>query len=102
MEPLIICEQFISRFKFWLDEQVHDGMQHRHELFRHVRTETVTGRQRIYDLGWALSHEGVHTIITVSNNGYTLWINLRSLTKLEHLSRSSDAELTGTQQLILA
>ncbi len=92
MEPLVVCEQFVSRFKFWLDGQMQDGMQHRNELFRWLRAEKVAGRQRIYDLGWALSHEGVHTIITASKEHYTLWVNLRSLAKLESASTLSEAE----------
>jgi hypothetical protein len=86
MEPLVICEQLVSRFKFWQDGQIQDGVQHRNELFRSLRVETVAGRQRIYDLGWALSHEGVHTIITASKNHYTLWVSLRALAALESIS----------------
>ncbi|HEY9663266.1 MAG TPA: hypothetical protein V6C65_32875 [Allocoleopsis sp.] len=92
MEPLVICEQFVSRFKFWSDGQVQDGMQHRHELFRCLRAETVKGRQQIFDLAWALSHEGVHIIITASKEHYTLWVNLRSLAKLDSLSTLSELE----------
>ena len=92
MEPLVICEQFVSRFKFWSDGQVQDGMQHRNELFRCLRAETVKGRQQIFDLAWALSQEEVHTIITASKEYYTLWVNLRSLTKLESLSTLSELE----------
>jgi hypothetical protein len=94
MEPLLINETFISRFKFWLDGQVQDGMHHREELFRCFRTETQQGRQRIYDLGWALSHEGVHTVITASQHHYTLWVSLRSLETLEQASKFLDPNST--------
>lgn len=94
MEPLLICEKLVSRFKFWSDGQVQDGMQYRNELFRSLRVETVLGRQRIYDLGWALSHEGIHIILTASSSHYTLWVSLRSLAKLETVSNLNTPEPT--------
>ncbi|HEY9662917.1 MAG TPA: hypothetical protein V6C65_31115 [Allocoleopsis sp.] len=100
MEPLLIYEKFISRFKFWLDGQVQDGMQHRHELFRCLHIETLLGRQKIYDLSWALSHEGVHTVITVSKEHYTLWVNLRSLAKLERALNLINSKVPNTQDLV--
>lgn len=83
MEPLLICDKLVSRFKFWFDGQVQEGMQHRNELFHCLRTESVLGRQRIYDLSWSLSHKGAHTIITASKDHYTLWVSLRTLANVE-------------------
>ncbi|MBD2155627.1 hypothetical protein [Leptolyngbya sp. FACHB-16] len=99
MEPLLICETFVSRFKFWLDGQIHDGMQHRNELFRCLRKETVLGRQQVYDLSWALSHEGVHTVVTASKGHYTLWVSLRSLANLEGALDLSNPKLLTSQIL---
>ncbi|MBD2155629.1 hypothetical protein [Leptolyngbya sp. FACHB-16] len=97
MEPLLICETFVSRFKFWMDGQTHDGMQHRNELFRCLREETILGRQQVYDLSWALAQEGVHTVITASKGHYTLWVSLRSLAKLESVSSLSNVKLPANQ-----
>lgn len=102
MEPMLICEDFISRFKFWLDGQMQDGMHHRNELFRCLRTEKLLGRQKIYDLGWAIAQEGVHTVITASKDHYTLWVSLRSQASLEDVSNLTMPEPSKSSTSICA
>jgi hypothetical protein len=77
MEPLLINEKLVSRFNFWADGKLQNGMRCSNELFRQVRTFAFDQRQRVYSLGWALAERGIQVVITWSHQGYGLWACLR-------------------------
>ncbi|MBF2027642.1 MAG: hypothetical protein IGS48_12875 [Oscillatoriales cyanobacterium C42_A2020_001] len=78
MEPLLISENLVSFFKFWLDEQVHDGMRWGHELFHQYESFDKSQRQQAYSFAWALAERGVQVVITASQSNYRVWGSLRS------------------------
>lgn len=76
--PLLITEQMIVPFKFWLDGQLQDGMRCGADLFRHYQTFNSDRREQAYSLAWALAENGVQVAITVCNANYRLWLGLRA------------------------
>lgn len=79
METLLINEKFISQFKYWLDDQVQQGMRFRNDLFTQVAGFKNSQRREAFDLAWKLSQEREgQVIVTATNFHYTVWLNLRS------------------------
>ncbi|MGI0483958.1 hypothetical protein ACN4EK_00905 [Pantanalinema rosaneae CENA516] len=78
MEPLLISEDYVCFFKFWLDGQIQAGMRWEHKLFRHCRTFDKSHRQQVYSLAWALMEHQMQVVITASKTTYQVWISLDS------------------------
>jgi hypothetical protein len=99
METLLINEEFISQFKFWLDGQVQQGMTFRDDLFGYVAEFKNSQRHEAFDLTWKLSQEnGQQVVVTATRSHYRIWLNLRSTTELS----TSDSALDGQMQLLAA
>lgn len=79
LEPLLIKEDMILPFKFWMDSQIQQGMRLWSELFRYISRFDSHQRQQAFDLAWMLSQQGVRVVITTTNAEYTVWMSLRSL-----------------------
>jgi hypothetical protein len=82
METLLISEELVSQFKFWMDGKIQTGMRFRRELFRHVSKFKNHQRQEAFDLAWKLAQKDRGVIITASTFQYTVWVNLRSQDEL--------------------
>ena len=87
MQPLVVTEQQSSSyFKFWYDDNMHEGMRYRNELFRHFKTFGAHRRNHAYSLGCALAQQGIQAVITCvsdrntapADQRYVLWVSLRS------------------------
>ncbi|MBL1175283.1 hypothetical protein [Pantanalinema sp. GBBB05] len=76
MEPLLLSEDCVFFFKFWLDGQIQEGMRWGYKLFRHCRTFDKDHRQQVYTLAWALMEHEVPVVITASQFNYRVWISL--------------------------
>lgn len=76
MEPLLLSEDCVFFFKFWLDEQIQEGMRWGYKLFRHCRTFDKCHHQQVYALAWALMEHKVQVVITASQLNYQVWISL--------------------------
>jgi hypothetical protein len=78
MEPLLLSEDCVFFFKFWLDGHIQEGMRWGYKLFRHCRTFDKEHRQQVYALAWALMEHEVQVVITASRSHYQVWISLDS------------------------
>lgn len=76
--PPMISEQQMTLFKFYMDQTVQDGMTYRNDLYRLARQFTRDERLEAYRFGCELHGQGVLTLFSVSKQGYTVWISLRS------------------------
>lgn len=85
MKLLVISEQLISPFRFWLDGELQNGMRFQGELFRRFYVAESTNLESTYSLGVALRQERLQAIITYTgaektpSSCYTIWVNLRTL-----------------------
>jgi hypothetical protein len=92
METLLINEEFISQFKFWLDGHVQQGMSFRNDLFGYVAEFKNSQRHEAFDLTWKLSQQkGQQVVVTATHSHYKVWLNLRSTT--ESIPLDSDAQM---------
>lgn len=78
MEPLLLSEDCVCFFKFWLDGKIQAGMRWNYTLFRHCRTFDKCHRQQVYALAWALMEHDLQVVITASKSDYQVWLSLNS------------------------
>ncbi|OLP18039.1 hypothetical protein BST81_13485 [Leptolyngbya sp. 'hensonii'] len=78
-DPLVVREEFIQPFKFWMDDQVRIGMRLQSELYCCTGRFTSTQRQQAFDTAWNLAQEGLAVVITAARSHYTVWKSLRSI-----------------------
>ena len=78
MDPLFVTEELTSMFKYWSDDQIHEGMTYDNELFRLTETYKTVDRKRMFDHAWALIIDGMKVVITASSYRYAVWVELRS------------------------
>lgn len=93
--PVVLCENFVSPFKFWLEDTLHEGILYQDELFGCLDVFSDRQRTQVYELSNTLSQQGIQVVIThkrdrstwKSGSGrYKLWINLRQKNLLSSLS----------------
>jgi hypothetical protein len=77
--PLVIPEQQVSLFKFYMNHAVQDGMSYGGELYGLAREFTISDRLKAYQFGCKLFEQGIPALISVSKQRYVVWINLRNL-----------------------
>ena len=75
--PRVIAEQQGVLFKFYANQALHDGMTYGNELYRLVNQCSINHRLEVYRLGCELIEQGIPTIISVSEERYSVWISLR-------------------------
>lgn len=100
MEPILLTEEIVSFFKFWMDGQIQEGMRWNCELFRHHRTFSKSQRELVFTSAWELTHDGTQVVITVSPDKYQIWLNLRTLSSEK--KRSINQELAIVQELAIS
>ncbi|WP_216351429.1 hypothetical protein [Leptolyngbya sp. 'hensonii'] len=76
MLPLLVDEEDIFIFKFWLDNNIQDGMLYRNELFRRLREYDIAQRPQVYHLGCKLSQKAL-IVLSFTENKCSLWASLR-------------------------
>lgn len=75
---ILIREELIVRFSFWMADQIQNGIRLRGELFQYVARFDTTQRQQAFDLASRLTQAGKPAVITVKDSHYTVWESLRS------------------------
>ena len=75
--PLVIEETALFQFKFWLNNQIQDGMHYQYEMFCRLHTVASDKRARLYRCGCKLSQSGTPTIISLNEHSCSLWVSLR-------------------------
>lgn len=88
MESLfpLLSESQISFFKFWFNGNVYDGLSYQGELFSRFHTFSLYQKPHVCRLGSNLAQEGIDVLVTLSENQYSLWTNLR----IKHSTSGAD------------
>ncbi|MGI0485725.1 hypothetical protein ACN4EK_09835 [Pantanalinema rosaneae CENA516] len=76
--PLVVREQQVVLFKFYMDQAICEGMTHTNELYRLVKVFPVKERLEAYRFGCELILQGAPVVITVSQERYAVWASLRN------------------------
>lgn len=80
MLPTVTCEELVSPFSFYFEDQIHRGMTHRKKLYFQVQTYSKTQRDKAYELALHLSQQGILSVITASSvmrpTCYRVWVDL--------------------------
>lgn len=77
MLPLVINENIVQLFNYW-NEGIKEGMNHKGELYAHVRSYPSDARLQAYELGCAMAQKGMQICVTCSQSGYKVWMNMKS------------------------
>ncbi len=75
--PLVVKEATLFTFKFWLNDQIQDGMHHQQEMFCRLHTVAPQWRAQLYQFGCKLSQSGTPVVISLSSERCSLWVSLR-------------------------
>ena len=78
MLPPVLTAGEYSSFRFWLGQNIQDGISYDGEMFCCLCTLSIDYRAELYHYACHLmKNESV--VITVSDNHCQVWVNLRSL-----------------------
>jgi hypothetical protein len=78
MSLLLATEGNCRFFKFWFNDQVHDGINYRGEIFLQFHNFPLRRRDQAYDLGSQFIERGIAIVIVCAKDRYLLGISLRS------------------------
>ena len=78
MYPLVLSHDLIQSFKFWYQNELHEGMCSSREMYRLSSTYRAQDRQKAFCLAVALSEQGSQVCVTCSRHEYKVWVNLRT------------------------
>jgi hypothetical protein len=81
MMPFVVKEESIKTFNFYLNGSVRQGMVCQNKLYKLVSSFEPDDCPRAYALGWSLGCSGTPAVITLAEQGYGVWIDLRSQAK---------------------
>ena len=88
MLPKVLLETDINIFKFWFNGALQDGLHYHNELFYRALVVEPEQRPRLYHLGCKLSDKGGETLITLADQGSSLWVSLRSQAVLAQIQEN--------------
>lgn len=97
MLPLVIQEEQIFSFEFWLNGSIHRGMHYRGELYCKLQTSDIYHRSQVYQLGCKLQKRSEPIILTCTPTTCSLWGSLRSSTAREFLLHPEVFALPGLE-----
>ena len=97
MLPLVIQEEQIFSFEFWLNGSIHRGMHYRGELYCKLQTSDIHHRSQIYQLGCRLQKGNEPIILTCTPTTCSLWGSLRSAAAKEFLLHPEVFSLPGSE-----
>jgi hypothetical protein len=86
MLPKVVRETDVHIFKFWFDGALQDGLHYDNELFYRALAVESVQRTRLYHLGCKLSEKGGTALVTLSEQGSSLWLSLRSQAVLAQIA----------------
>ncbi|MGK7903288.1 MAG: hypothetical protein AB4352_18145, partial [Hormoscilla sp.] len=79
---------------YW-SEGIKEGMNHKGELYAHVRSYPSGARLQAYELGCEMAQKGMDICLTCSQSGYKVWMNMKS-------SVTASLAEAETSELVLA
>lgn len=95
MLPVVISEQLVHFFKFYLNSQVKQGMRHGNDLYQFIDEFDRTDRLQAYQKACTLAEQGIPVVVTASSLKYAIWSNLKSLSELQHRLTSNSPVYEG-------
>ncbi|MEP0873517.1 hypothetical protein NDA01_27535 [Trichocoleus desertorum AS-A10] len=83
MYPLVLSHNLVQSFKFWYQNEIHEGMCSDKEMYRLCTVYKAEDRQRAFSLAVSLAvslaEHGAQVCITALRNEYKVWVGLRNL-----------------------
>lgn len=100
MLPTVLTEGEFSQFRFWLDDEVQDGLFYEGEMFCRLFTVSTTYRAQLYHYACqCCKQESI--VVTLAESHASLWLSLRSpnlsqfkASAMDHSSLEDVAELS--------
>ncbi|MDB9518412.1 hypothetical protein PN466_15820 [Roseofilum reptotaenium CS-1145] len=77
MLPLVVKENTLFTFKFWLNDQIQEGMNYKQEMFCRLYTLRPQFRAQLYQFGCKLTYNGTRVVISITEQHCSLWVSLR-------------------------
>jgi len=77
MLPMLLDETFAQVFVFYWNGRLCKGLRAGNKLYKLVETLQRTDRDQAFQLGCSLCDQGFETFITVSKQGYRVWVDLQ-------------------------
>lgn len=78
MLPLVLSHELVHPFKFWYENELHEGMCSGKELYRLVEKFGSNERQKAFGLAVQLAEQGGQVCVTCMRAEYCVWVSLRS------------------------
>ncbi|MGK7902889.1 MAG: hypothetical protein AB4352_16060 [Hormoscilla sp.] len=78
MLPVVLSENLVNLFKFYMDGSIREGMWYDNELYGLAREFPESHRLKGYQIACELAEQGTPVVITASDDRYATWISLRA------------------------
>jgi len=78
MLPVVLSENVVNWFKFYMDGSIREGMRYKNELYGLVREFPGSHRLKGYQIACELAESGTPVAITASDDRYAIWSSLRA------------------------
>ena len=75
--PLLVNEEQIFTFNFWLNGNIRCGIHHQGELYCRLATFAIEKRPQAYQLGCKLTQQQTAIVLSSSAVACSLWGSLR-------------------------
>ena len=101
MLPLVVNEEQIFAFNFWLSGSVRYGMYYQNELYCRLASFDIQKRPQVYQLGCKLTQQQTAIVLSSSVVACTLWGSLRAPAMKRILVTADRSSLLDTMLLQL-
>ncbi len=78
--PPLVPEQNVLGFRFLQQGRLKQGIRFENEVYGLIREYGLGMEQQAHQITWALIERAIPVVLTVSEERYGLWVNLRSPT----------------------
>lgn len=78
MLPIILNDQAVHPFRFYLEGCLHEGISYQNSLYKLVKTFSKEEILNVRSYCRHLSRDRESVIVTVSQRQYKVWIDLRT------------------------
>lgn len=78
MLPVVLSENVVNLFKFYMDGSIREGMWYNNELYGLARQLSGSHRLKGYQMACELAEQGTPVVVTASDDRYAIWISLRA------------------------
>lgn len=78
MLPVVLSENVVNLFKFYMDGSICEGMRYNGELYGLAREFSGSHRLKGYQIACELAEQGTPVVVTAADDRYAIWISLRA------------------------